>query len=172
MVFASDYGGDERTDIFMVPATGGEVEKITVSTQAEGSPRFSQDGKRLAYLADPVQAFQFQLFAMDLSSRVVTQLTRESVTVKSPVWAPDGKVIAVVRTGDDQKGELLLVDTFLSSEPRVINPPAPVTVAEQTVCADPLYTTVGVQLTTVVVAAGVIAKVALPVLLLWLLSPA
>lgn len=122
LLFASDFGGDERTDLYWVPAGGGEVENLTRSTQAESSPAFSPDGKRLAYTSDPDKPFLFQLMVMDLETRKRRQLTREPVNVHFPVWSPDGRQIAVTRSGDDQKGELLLVDPSAGSV-RVIDPP-------------------------------------------------
>jgi dipeptidyl aminopeptidase/acylaminoacyl peptidase len=110
IIFASDYGGNARPDLFRVPAAGGAVEKLTKTRLAHNEPRFSPDGKRLAFLADPDRDFIFQLHVMDLESRKISRLTRESEKVQTIVWAPDGKTIALNRSGDDQKGDLLLVD--------------------------------------------------------------
>ncbi len=108
IALASDYGGDERPDLFLVPAAGGEAENITKSTRAETSPVFSPDGKRLAFLADPAQPFVFNLFVLDLATRKERQLTSESVNVHFPLWSPDGKLIAATRTGDDRAGDMIL----------------------------------------------------------------
>ncbi|MEK7382691.1 MAG: hypothetical protein AAB262_05325, partial [Elusimicrobiota bacterium] len=35
-------------------------------------------------------------------------LTRETVGVRSPLWSPDGKRLAAVRTGDERAGDLIL----------------------------------------------------------------
>lgn len=105
---ASDYGGDERPDLFLIPTEGGPAENITKSTRAETSPAYSPDGKRLAFLADPAEPFVFNLFVMDLATRKERQLTRENINVFFPVWSPDGKLIAATRTGDDRAGDLIL----------------------------------------------------------------
>lgn len=105
---ASDYGGDERPDLFLLPSAGGLIENITRSTRAETSPVFSPDGKRLAFLADPAEPFVFNLFVMDLATRKERQLTRENINVHFPLWSPDGKLIAATRTGDDRAGDLVL----------------------------------------------------------------
>lgn len=124
LVFASDFGGDERPDLYLADLEGGGVENLTVSTRAETAPRFSPDGKRLAYLADPGRQFLFQLLVMDLATRRSTQLTKESANLHFPIWSPDGKTIAVTRSGDDQKGDLLLVDS-VTGETRALAPPVP-----------------------------------------------
>src|SRR5262249_54275253 len=94
---------------------GGAVEKVTDTKLSENEPRFSPDGQRLAFTADPDEEFHFQLHVMDLQTRKVVRLTREKVKVQIPVWSPDGKTIAINRSGDDQKGELLLVDAATGS---------------------------------------------------------
>lgn len=122
VLFASDFGGDERADLYLVPAGGGAVENLTRSTQAESSPAFSADGRKLAYTSDPDKPFLFQLMVMDLATRKIRQLTREPVNVHFPVWSPNSRMIAVTRSGDDQKGDLLLVDPS-NGVVRIIAPP-------------------------------------------------
>ncbi len=108
LIIASDYGGDERPDLFLIPSAGGPAENITRSTRAETSPVYSPDGRMIAFVADPGEPFVFQLFVMDLATRKERQLTREAVNVFFPVWSPDGKMIAATRTGDDRSGDLVL----------------------------------------------------------------
>jgi dipeptidyl aminopeptidase/acylaminoacyl peptidase len=123
LVFSADAGGNERHDLYRVPAAGGLVEKLTDTPFSEQQPRFSPDGKQLAFVADPdpMREFLFQLHVLDLESRKVRQLTREPVNVLAPVWSPDGTTLAVTRSGDDQKGELLLIE--LASGRKVEVPP-------------------------------------------------
>jgi dipeptidyl aminopeptidase/acylaminoacyl peptidase len=110
LVFTSDHGGNERRDLYRVAAGGGAVEQLTDTKLSESEPRFSPDGKRLAFTADPDADFDFQLHVMDLATKKVTRLTKEPVKVQSPLWSPDGRTITVTRSGDDQKGDLLLID--------------------------------------------------------------
>jgi dipeptidyl aminopeptidase/acylaminoacyl peptidase len=109
LVFTSDYSGNERRDLFRVPAEGGAVEKLTDTKLSESEPRFSPDGKKLAYTADPDRDFDFQLHVLDMETRRSVRLTREPLKLQVPIWSPDGRTIAINRSGDDQKGDLLLV---------------------------------------------------------------
>jgi dipeptidyl aminopeptidase/acylaminoacyl peptidase len=122
LVFTSDYGGNERRDLFRVPAGGGRVEQLTKTRFSESEPRFSPDGKQLAFTMDPDRDFVFQLHVMDLETRKITRLTHEPVKVQLPVWSRDGKTIAINRSGDEQKGELLLVDAETGKRV-VVEPP-------------------------------------------------
>lgn len=125
VVFASDYGGDERPDLFLVPAEGGEAVNLTVSSRAETSPAFSPDGARLAFTADPDAPFLYQLFVRDLRTGEERRLTREPENVHFPLWSPDGRTLAVTRSGDDRSGPLLLVPADGSAPPRRVEPPVP-----------------------------------------------
>lgn len=124
LLFASDFGGDERPDLYWVDAQGGEVENISKSTMAETAPRISPDGRQVAFSGDPETAFKFQIMVMDLKTRKVRQLTHETVNVYEPVWSPDNNTIAAFRTSDDHKGELLLINAR-TEEVRTLNPPIP-----------------------------------------------
>ncbi len=124
LVFTSDHGGNERYQLYRVPAAGGAVERVTDRGPSESEPRFSPDGKRLAFLADPDAPFDTQLHVLDLATRRVTRLTREPNKVQTPVWSPDGKTLAVNRSGDDQKGDLLLLDAETGAK-QVVAPSVP-----------------------------------------------
>jgi dipeptidyl aminopeptidase/acylaminoacyl peptidase len=127
LVFTSDYGGDERRDLYRVMADGGLFEKLTDTKLSESEPRVSPDGKRLAFTADPDANFHFDLHVMDLDTKKITRLTREPVMVQEPLWSPDGRTIAVTRSGDWQKGDLLLINAD-SGAKVVVAPPVKGTV--------------------------------------------
>jgi dipeptidyl aminopeptidase/acylaminoacyl peptidase len=120
--FVSDRGGDERTDVFRVPVTGGEPARLRETPTAEWSPDVAPDGRTLAVSADPDTPFRFDAHLIDLATGEARRLTREAVNVVEPRFAPDGRVVAATRTGDDQKGDLLLIDAATGAT-RVLAPP-------------------------------------------------
>ncbi|MBI4346934.1 MAG: S9 family peptidase [Elusimicrobia bacterium] len=139
VLFASDRGGDERRDLYVTNVRGGPAEALTLTAASETDPdgvrgaSFSPDGRRLAYIADrpskstaPAAGAEdgagFQLFVMDLDTRESRRVTREPVGLRSPVWSPDGRTIAMYRTADGQAGDLLFVD-LASGATRVVEPP-------------------------------------------------
>ena len=66
---------------------------LIASTRAEGSPRYSPDGKRIAFASD--RSGNHEIWAGDAEGGSPTQLTRfDSGQTGSPRWSPDGQRIA------------------------------------------------------------------------------
>jgi serine/threonine-protein kinase len=68
--------------------SSGKTQDLVTAPVALGYPRFSPDGRRLAFVTG-VGGFNIQVY--DLARGTMTQLTFASL---SPVWTPDGKHIA------------------------------------------------------------------------------
>ena len=124
VVFGSDYGGDERYDLFRLDLKTKKVEPLTQTKDiSETQHRFSPDGKWLALEADPEIQFRPQIFVMDLLTAKRRQLTKGGVPAYHPVWSHNGKLIAATRTGDEQNGDLLVV-SLSDGAVKEIKPPA------------------------------------------------
>ena len=81
------YGGD----IWIVPKTGGTANRITSSTGEESFPRFSPDGKSLAFSA--TYDGNTDVYTMPVSGGVPVRLTWHSGPDRVVDWHPDGKRI-------------------------------------------------------------------------------
>ncbi len=124
VILASDYGGNERYDLYRIDLKTNKVGPVTqTESVSETGHRFSPDGQQLVFMADPETPFRPQVFLFDLGTGDRRQLTREKVPVWRPVWSHDGQVIAATRTGDWQYGQLLVI-SVLDGEIRVVKPPA------------------------------------------------
>ncbi len=76
------------TQIYTVSISGGEPKQITKDTKSSSAPRWSPDGKRVAYI------WSGQIWTMDADGGDRQQITRISSGAANPVWSPDGKILA------------------------------------------------------------------------------
>jgi len=83
------------------------VRQFTFSAKSESSPRWSPDGKQLAFLSDRGEQQQIYLMRMDVGEGIA--LTKGKRAVKSFEWSPDGKLIAFLapdaKTDAEEKRE-------------------------------------------------------------------
>lgn len=88
--------GKRNADVWIVPADGSEPPRaLTQSDKRDDTPRFSPDGKTLAFLSS--RSGVPQVFLLDLSGGEARKLTDLSGGAQPPlVWSPDGKRLAFV----------------------------------------------------------------------------
>ncbi len=86
-----------NSDIFLVPATGGEPKKITTNPGSDGTPMYSPDGKYIAYrsqLRGGYESDRFRLMLYERATGKITDLTPAfDRWVDSMAWSPDSKTI-------------------------------------------------------------------------------
>ncbi len=92
-VATNDLSRAKRTtQIWLVELASGQTRALTSGTATDHSPRFSPDGKSLAFVSTRDGDANIYLIALDGGeSRPVTHI---STGVSDPVWSPDGKWIA------------------------------------------------------------------------------
>ncbi len=93
-----DTAADKRTtDIWMASWDGAQTHQLTFTKQSESSPRFSPDGKYLAFLsgrgADPEVD---QVWLMSCAGGEARRLTDFKGDVLDYVWSPDGGRLALI----------------------------------------------------------------------------
>lgn len=81
------YGGD----IWLAPKAGGTATRLTSSTGEESFPRFSPDGKNLAFTA--TYNGNSDIYTMPVTGGVPTRLTWNAMSDRVVDWHPDGKRI-------------------------------------------------------------------------------
>ena len=84
-------------DIYTVPVAGGTPKQVTSNPAADGTPRYSPDGKWIAYRAQlrpGYEADRWQLMVFNRSTGATRSLTASfDASAGSPVWSPDGRRI-------------------------------------------------------------------------------
>jgi Tol biopolymer transport system component/imidazolonepropionase-like amidohydrolase len=76
-------------DIYIMPSIGGEAKLLTGGRVYDVQPRFSPDGKKIAFTSD--RDGIDNLWIMDIDGKNVKQITKEKERqVNNPVWTPDG----------------------------------------------------------------------------------
>jgi dipeptidyl aminopeptidase/acylaminoacyl peptidase len=93
--------------ICLVESTGGPLQEITSGPNSDMLPRWSPDGRQLAFLSDRAEKGQFQLYLLE-AGRLGEALATPAVdgTVEYLAWSPDGRkiVLGVAGRGADLSG--------------------------------------------------------------------
>src|SRR5262249_36616326 len=84
---------DMMGDLYVIPIEGGEAKSLTHGMAWDEQPRFSPDGKRIAFTSD--RAGGDNIWVMDRDGSHAHQVSQETYRLlNSPTWAPDGEYIA------------------------------------------------------------------------------
>ena len=80
-------------DIYSLPTAGGEAKSLTTGAMWDMQPRFSPDGKWIAFTSDRAGGDNIWVMGRDGSNP--RQVTKEQFRLlNSPAWSPDGQYIA------------------------------------------------------------------------------
>ncbi|HXG63905.1 MAG TPA: S9 family peptidase [Blastocatellia bacterium] len=89
----TDKAANRRTtQIYLISIDGGEPRQLTKEKASSSSPRWSPDGKRIAFVS--ARDGEAQIWTMDADGGNVKKITSVALGAGGPVWSPDGKWIA------------------------------------------------------------------------------
>ncbi|HZH29982.1 MAG TPA: amidohydrolase family protein [Pyrinomonadaceae bacterium] len=89
-------------DIYRMPSGGGRAELLSGGVSWESQPRYSPDGKSIAFTSD--RDGGDNIWIMDADGRNRRQLTKETLRlVNSPAWTPDSRYVLVRKHFVDQR---------------------------------------------------------------------
>jgi len=85
-----------NADVWIVPTAGGSPRRLTTHKASDGSPDWSPDGKRIAFVARRDDDKAAQLYLIPVDGGEPERITDMPLGVSDPKWFPDGKRIAFV----------------------------------------------------------------------------
>lgn len=80
-----------KSDIWLIPATGGEPRQLTRSPESDYSPRWSPDGEKIAFVSKRNDAANLYIIRIDGGE--AKEITSSEKDLYSPLWSKDGKYI-------------------------------------------------------------------------------
>ncbi len=99
IVFASDRDGVGVSEIYTMDPDGGDVRRLTQSGGVAGHPRWSPNGRSIAFVWEPPDGTH-DVYVMDVDGRNIRNLTRSERSYDAqPAWSPDGREIAYASQG-------------------------------------------------------------------------
>ncbi|MFN2578428.1 MAG: prolyl oligopeptidase family serine peptidase [Pyrinomonadaceae bacterium] len=85
------------TQLWLADSSTGKTFQLTRGDKSSTNPRWSPDGKWLAFLSNRLED-KNQIFAIDPSGGEAQQLTKSETAISNFAWADDGKTIAYTAT--------------------------------------------------------------------------
>jgi dipeptidyl aminopeptidase/acylaminoacyl peptidase len=85
----------KNTDIFLVSVEGGEPRQVTTSPAYDGEPRWSPDGKKLAFISSR-HGGETQIFTISMDGGEAQQASHVPTGVSQFEWSPDGQHFLIV----------------------------------------------------------------------------
>jgi dipeptidyl aminopeptidase/acylaminoacyl peptidase len=82
------------TDIWLVPASGGEAKPLIATPAQESNPQWSPDGKTLSYISTATGEAQIYLY--DMEKGTSRQLTNHYTGASQQRFSPDGTMMAFI----------------------------------------------------------------------------
>lgn len=85
--------------ICLVDVASGELRVVSSGPYADLAPKWSPDGRDLAFLSDRDEAGVAQLCLLEITSKKETRVTLEGLWVEYAHWSPDGRSVLIGAAG-------------------------------------------------------------------------
>ncbi|MBI5876930.1 MAG: S9 family peptidase [Chloroflexi bacterium] len=101
------YTYDAVTQLFVVPAAGGEARALTATARDNRAPAWSPDGTQIAFarMRDSAGAYNLtDIWLLDADGGNARRLTETVGRATSPTWSPDSALIACYGNARSENG--------------------------------------------------------------------
>ena len=122
IALATDYGGDERDQVYLLSPRTGLVKPLVVEPGIiHGLGPWSYDGKKLSYRSNARLRAFFDVYVADVSSGESLRVLEHDGTNGPEAWSHDGRLLVVRRQNTNLDSDLYLLD-LKSGEVRCLTP--------------------------------------------------
>ncbi|MFA6467253.1 MAG: S9 family peptidase [Bacteroidota bacterium] len=83
-----------NTDIWLIPAVGGDAKQLTNAPKADRHPRWSPDGKSIAFESNRNNSMQ--IYIINVSTGETKQVTNISTEASGAIWSPEGQKLGFI----------------------------------------------------------------------------
>ncbi len=113
VVTVDDHDADEqRSAIWMVSWDGKQRLPLTAAADGIAKPRWSPDGRYLAFLSAPEGSDKSQIMLLDRRGGEARRLSAADGDVSDYAWSPDGGRIAVVMQKQDKPPQPIVIEAM------------------------------------------------------------